>query len=212
MSLSELGEANLSYSGSSSSPLSFFSRTMSGNGNPLQYSCLENPMDGGAWWAAVHGVAKSGTWLSDFTFTFQFHALEKEIATHSSVLAWRIPGMGEPGGLPSILRPKFAKNLELGFLFCLVLFCLNQTTTSFKIFTRSNYSVPKHQTCTAHGPHGKAPSAGQKLLQSCPTLCDPMYISQWPPTAFAKLQGHLWASCFPHFSESFLKKKRKKTN
>src|SRR5574337_1232391 len=55
---------------------------------------------------------------------------------------------------PSILRPKFAKNLELGFLFCLVLFCLNQTTTSFKSFTRSNYSVPKHQTCTAHGLHG----------------------------------------------------------
>ena len=59
-------------------------------------------MDGGAWWAAVHGVAKSQTWLSDFTFTFPFHALEKEMATHSSVLAWRIPGMGEPGGLPSM--------------------------------------------------------------------------------------------------------------
>ena len=58
-----------------------------------QYSCLENPMDGGAWWAAVHGVAKRGTRLSDFTFTFHFHALEKEMATHSSVLAWRIPGM-----------------------------------------------------------------------------------------------------------------------
>ena len=65
-----------------------------GNGTPLQYSCLENPMDGGAWWAAVHGVAKSQTWLSDFTFTFHFSALEKEMATHSSVLAWRIPGMG----------------------------------------------------------------------------------------------------------------------
>ena len=73
-----------------------------GNGNPLQYSCLENPMDGGAWWAAVHGVAKSWTQLSDFTFTFRFHALEKEMATHSSVLAWRIPGTGEPGGLPSV--------------------------------------------------------------------------------------------------------------
>ena len=73
-----------------------------GNGNPLQYSCLENPMDGGAWWAAVHGVAKSQTQLSDFTFTFHFHALKKEIATHSSVLAWRIPGTGEPGGLPSM--------------------------------------------------------------------------------------------------------------
>ena len=66
------------------------------------YSCLENPMDGGAWWAAVHGVAKSRTRLSDFTFTFHFHALEKEMATHSSILAWRIPGMGEPGGQPSL--------------------------------------------------------------------------------------------------------------
>ena len=73
-----------------------------GNGTPLQYSCLENPMDGGAWWAAVHGVTRTRTRLSDFTFTFHFHALEKEMATHSSVLAWRIPGMGEPGGLPSM--------------------------------------------------------------------------------------------------------------
>ena len=73
-----------------------------GNGTSLQYSCLENPMDGGAWQAAVHGVAKSRLWLSDFTFTFHFHALERELATHSSVLAWRIPGMGESGGLPSM--------------------------------------------------------------------------------------------------------------
>ena len=73
-----------------------------GNGVPLQHSCLENPMDGGAWWAAVHGVAKSRTRLSDFTLTFHFHALKKEMATHSSVLAWRIPGTGEPGGLPSM--------------------------------------------------------------------------------------------------------------
>ena len=73
-----------------------------GNGTPLQYSCLENPMDGGAWWAAVHEVAKSRTRLSDFPFTFHFHALEKKMATHFSVLAWRIPGMGEPGGLPSM--------------------------------------------------------------------------------------------------------------
>ena len=72
------------------------------NGNPLQYSCLENPIDGGAWWAAVHGVTRSRTRLSDFTFTFHFHALEKEMATHSSALAWRIPGTGEPGGLPSM--------------------------------------------------------------------------------------------------------------
>ena len=73
-----------------------------GNDTPLQYSCLENPMDRGAWWAAVHGVTKSRTQLSDFTFTFHSHALEKEMATHSSVLAWRIPGTGESGGLPSL--------------------------------------------------------------------------------------------------------------
>ena len=68
----------------------------------LQYSCLENAMDGGAWLAAVHGVTKSWTRLSDFTFSFHFHALEKEMATHSSVLAWRIPRTVEPGGLLSI--------------------------------------------------------------------------------------------------------------
>ena len=73
-----------------------------GNGTPLQYSCLENPMEGGAWKAAVHGVAEGRTRLRDFTFTFHFHALEKEMAAHSSVLAWRIPGTGEPGGLPSM--------------------------------------------------------------------------------------------------------------
>ena len=71
-----------------------------GNGTPPQYSCLENPMDGGAWLAAVHGVTKSWTRLSDFTFSFHFYALEKEMATtHSSVLAWRIPRVGESGGL-----------------------------------------------------------------------------------------------------------------
>ena len=68
-----------------------------GDSSPLQYACLENPMEGGA-----HGVAKSRTRLSNFTFTFHFHALEKEMATHSSVLAWRIPGTGEPGGLRSV--------------------------------------------------------------------------------------------------------------
>ena len=73
-----------------------------GNGTPLEYSCLENPMDRGAWWGAVHGVARSRTQLSDFTFTFHFHALEKEMATHSSVLAWTIPGTAEPGGLLSM--------------------------------------------------------------------------------------------------------------
>ena len=73
----------------------------------FQYSCLENPMEGGTWWAAVHGVAKSRTGLNDVTFTFHFHALEKEMATHSSVLAWRIPGTGEPGGLPAMGSHRF---------------------------------------------------------------------------------------------------------
>ena len=81
--------------------ISLIMRDGEGTGTPLQYSCLENPMDG-AWKAAVHGVAEGWTWLNDFTFTFHFHALEKEMATHSSVLAWRIPGMGKPGRLPSM--------------------------------------------------------------------------------------------------------------
>ena len=79
-----------------------------GSGTPLQYSCLENPMDGEACWAAVHGVARSRARLSDFTFTFHFHALEKEMATHSSVLAWRIPGTEEPG------RLQFMGSLRVG--------------------------------------------------------------------------------------------------
>ena len=73
-----------------------------GNGTPLQYSCLANPMDRRAWKAAVHGVAEGQTRLSNFTFTFHFNALEKEMATHSSVLVWRIPETGEPGGQPSM--------------------------------------------------------------------------------------------------------------
>ena len=76
--------------------------TGEGNGTPLQCSCLENPMGGGAWWAAVRGVTKNRAQLSDFTLTFHFHALEKEMATHSSILAWRIPGTAEPSGLPSM--------------------------------------------------------------------------------------------------------------
>ena len=76
--------------------------SIEGNGTPLQYSCLESPMDGGAWWAAVRGVATSRTRLSGFTFAFRFHALEEEMATHSRILARRIPGTGQRGGLPSM--------------------------------------------------------------------------------------------------------------
>ena len=82
--------------------LAQYGRSARRHWHPLQHSRLENPMGGGAWWAAVHGVAKSQTRLSDFTFTVHCHALEKDMATHSSVLAWRIPGAGEPGGLPSM--------------------------------------------------------------------------------------------------------------
>ena len=72
------------------------------NGTPLQYSCLENPMNREAWKAAVHGVTEVRIWLSNFTFTFHFHALEKEMATHSTALAWRILGISDPGGLMSV--------------------------------------------------------------------------------------------------------------
>ena len=85
-----------------------------GNGNPPQYSCLENPMDGGAWWAAVHGVARSRTRLSDFTFTFHFHALEKDMAGPCSVLAWRIPGAGNLVGCPCGVARGRLKRLSSG--------------------------------------------------------------------------------------------------
>ena len=92
-----------------------------GNGNPLQYSCLENPMDGGAWWAAVHGVAKSRGQLSDFIFTFHFRALENEMATHSSIFVWRMPGREEPSRLPSMGSHRVGhgwSDLTAGILFC----------------------------------------------------------------------------------------------
>ena len=98
--LAELSERQACTQGKASFIITIYATE--GNGTPLQYSHLENPMGRGAWWAAVHGVAKGRIRLSDFTFTFHFHTLEKEMATHSSVLAWRIPGAGEPGGLPSV--------------------------------------------------------------------------------------------------------------
>ena len=97
-----------------------------GNGTPLQHSCLGYPMDRGAWWAAVHGVAKSWTRLSDFTFTFHFHALEKEMATHSSVLAWRIPGTEEPRGLLSMGSHRVGHNwsdLAAAVAACMYIYC-----------------------------------------------------------------------------------------
>ena len=95
-----------------------------GNGTPLQYSCLENPTGGGAWWAAVHGVAKSQTRLSDFTFTLHFRALEKDMATHSNVLAWRIPGTEKPGGLPTMRSHRVRHDERLHF--CFSLLCIGE--------------------------------------------------------------------------------------
>ena len=128
-----------------------------GNGTPLQYSCLENPMDGGAWWAAVHGVIKSRTRLSDFTFTFHFHALEKEMATHSSVLAWRVPGMGEPGGLPSMGSHRVGHDWS-------DLAAVAAAAWSFSEILK--HYISSHICSTA--------ATAAKLHQSCPTLCDPI--------------------------------------
>ena len=115
-----------------------------GNGTPLHYSCRGNPMDRGAWWATVHGVAKSRTWLSDFTFIFHFHALEKEMATHSSVLAWRIQGMGKPGGLPSMGSHRVGHDWrDLAAAAASVLFCYGSpskeiVTDDYNIYSRAH--------------------------------------------------------------------------
>ena len=105
-------------------------------------------MDGGAWWAAVHGVAKSQTQLNDFTFTFHFHALQKEMATHSSVLVWRIPGMGEPGGLWSMGLHRVRHDWS------------NSAAAATLLIMRKMLSVEFIS-----------------VAQSCPTLCDPMDCS-----------------------------------
>ena len=117
-----------------------------GNGTPLQYSCLENPMDGGVWWAVVHGVIKSLTWLRDFTLTFHFHALEKEMVTHSSVLAWRIPGVGKSGRLPS-----------LG----------SQSRTPLKRLSSSSSSISWGPARLSLGPLCSAPWTAPQVAPSC---------------------------------------------
>ena len=94
-----------------------FSPLNEGSGSPLQYSCLENPMDRGAWKAAVHGVAEGRTRLSDFAFTFHFHALEKEMAIHSSTLAWKIPWTEEPDRLQSMGSQSWARLSDFTFTF-----------------------------------------------------------------------------------------------
>ena len=123
-----------------------------GNGNPLQYSCLENTMDGGAWWAAVHGVARSQTRLRDLTLFFHFHVLEKEMATHSSVLAWRIPGMEEPDGLPSMGSHRVGHNWSdlaaaaAAAVLLLLLFLLSNFYVPTHHFTSCIKSITNHIT------------------------------------------------------------------
>ena len=118
-------------------------------------------MDGGAWWAAVHGVAKSQTRLSDFTFTFHFHALEKEMATHSSVPAWRIPGTGEPGGLPSMGSHRVghdwsdlaAAAVPSVFSCCVQLFVIPWTAAHPRNFPGKNTGVSYHFLLQGIFPH-----------------------------------------------------------
>ena len=118
-----------------------------GNGTPLQYSCLENPMDGGAWWAAVHGVAESRTRLSDFTFTFHFHALEKEMATHSSVLAWRVPGWASLVGC---------------------VYGVAQSWTQLKRLSSSSSTVVKKHVLDSNDTHGSNSLSFMSYFRWCP--------------------------------------------
>ena len=144
-----------------------------GNGTPLQYSCLENPMDIGAWWAAVHGVAKSRTRLSDFTFTFHFHALEEGMATHSRVLAWRIPRMVEPDGLPSVGSHRVEH--DWSDLVVVVVVCL-----TWKTFFECN--------CSAGFPGGSAVKIPLTILDTCrrlgfnPWVGKTPWRRKWQPT------------------------------
>ena len=118
-----------------------------GNGTPLQYSCLENPVEGGAWCAAVHGVTKSRTRLSGFPFTFHFNVLEKEMATHSSVLAWRIPGTGEPGGLPTMESHRVGHSWSDLAAACLLSGLISCVLISVLIFPNPLFISPsEHQT------------------------------------------------------------------
>ena len=139
-----------------------------GNGTPLQHSCLENPMDRGAWKAAVYGVIKSRTRLSHFTFTFRFHALEKEMATHSSVLARRIPGMGEPGGLPSMGSHRvghdwsnLAAAAAASVKWCDISLCF------WLHFSNAQRKLLSIFACA-----GRLHVCLHEVAQLCPTLCD----------------------------------------
>ena len=188
------------------------SQTREGNGTPLQYSCLENPMDGGAWWAAVHGVAKSRTRLSDFTFSFHFHELEKEMATHSSVLTWRIPGMGEPGGLPSMglhgaghnwrdLAAAAAKSQAQLKWFSMYIQSVDHhlipgnfiqllaPNKDFWVICSKKARCYLNWDETQIWYHSQCVKLKALVAQLCPTLCDPMVCSPSGPSVHGILQA-----------------------
>ena len=119
-------------------------------------------MDGGAWWAAVHGVAKSRTWLSDFTFTFHSHALKKEMATHSSVLAWRIPGTGEPGGLPSVGSHRVGHDWGDSAAVAEQWYLLSSLLWSVK----HNLNLTSQKSCVSHSRNYECLSRAQPLASS----------------------------------------------
>ena len=187
-----------------------------GNGIPLQYSCLENPMEGGAWWAAVHGFAKSQTRLSNFTFTFHFQALEQEMATHSSVLVWRIPGMGEPVGLPSMESHRVGhdwSNLATADIHPSVEL-VDHRMGIFLVFW-GTFPTFLYCGCTNLNSYqqGTAAAAG-KSLQSCLTLCNPMDCSlpgssihgifqatvlEWGAIAFSQQDTRIPISSYPRW-------------
>ena len=153
---------------------------LASNGTSLQYSCLENPMDGGAWQAAVHGVTKGWTQLSNFTLIFHFHALEKEMATYSSVLAWRIPGTGEPGGLQSMGSKRVG----------------DDWATSLSLFTSMHWRRPWQPTPVflPGESHGR-----RSLVGYSPWGHKELDMTEQLTHLFAALHSILWAcveSCF----------------
>ena len=161
-----------------------------GSGTPLQYSCQENPMDRGAWRAAVHGVAKSQTWLSDFTFTFHFHALEKEMATHSSVLAWRIQWMEKPGGLQSMGSHRVRHDWSDLVVVVVVIYILYVYSWDFYVTLFHIYCPLSPCLC----PFFPFIFVGcVSVTQACPTLSTPWTVAHQTPLSMGFSRQEYWS-------------------
>ena len=170
-----------------------------GNGNPLQYSCLENPMDEGAWLATVHGIMKSWTELTDFTFTFYFHALEKEMATLSSIFSWKIPGTEEPGGLLSIGLHRIEHdwhNLAAAAACPLSRWCHQTISSSVVPFSSCPQSLPASESC----PMSQLFTSGGKSIGISASISDlPVNTQDWSPlgwTGWISLQSKGFSRVF----------------